>query len=169
MNVNIQGRYVMIPGLNKRTPQYNVNLSEFEVRRLVNFHELRLSDATTGKLITRQNVNDFFIKEEEPAVVETPVKEIVTEEKPVVEPYAEPVIEIVEDTVEAIVEPEEPVVVETTPERMSFTFAMEEEPEEETTETEEEEVVSEKIGNVEDTTEEPKQYTKRNKKKRRNA
>lgn len=141
MKVNILGKGI-IPGIGTLAPKYDVELSENEVKRLLNYSQFRLGDVATGLLITKANVDTFFKpsmvtelpkvkpievpkkvdekkiqktveKKEEPVVVEEPVKEV----------YENPVIEIEEVSPIEITPPE--TVVEVT-------------------------AVSERIGNVED-------------------
>lgn len=59
MKVNISGRGV-IPGIGTIPPIYGRDMSEKEVRRLLNFDSFRLYESNTGLLITRKNVSDIF-------------------------------------------------------------------------------------------------------------
>ena len=59
MRVNISGRGI-IPILGTVAPAYNVELSEFQVKRLLNFPMFRVFVTDTGKLITKGNINEIF-------------------------------------------------------------------------------------------------------------
>lgn len=109
MKVNILGRG-MIPFVGVLAPIRDVELSEKQIRSLMNFKTLRVYDKESGYLISKTTVNDFFNKKAQPVV-----KPIVTkpeppkvEPTPVVEPVKE---EVIEEPKLAIVT-EEPVQVE---------------------------------------------------------
>ena len=59
MRVNISGRGI-IPILGTVAPAYNVELSESQVKRLLNFPMFRVFVTDTGKLITKGNINEIF-------------------------------------------------------------------------------------------------------------
>lgn len=109
MKVNILGRG-MIPFVGVLAPIRDVELSEKQIRSLMNFKTLRVYDKESGYLISKTTVNDFFNKKAQPVV-----KPIVTkpeppkvEPVPVVEPVKE---EVIEEPKLAIVT-EEPVQIE---------------------------------------------------------
>lgn len=59
MKVNITGRGV-IPGLATIPPVYGKDLSEAEITRILNFPNLRVYAASSGAIITKNNVKNFF-------------------------------------------------------------------------------------------------------------
>lgn len=59
MRVNISGRGI-IPILGTVAPAYNVELSESQVKRLLNFPMFRVFVTDTGRLITKGNINEVF-------------------------------------------------------------------------------------------------------------
>ena len=115
MKVNISGRGV-IPGLNSLAPVRGVELSEVEVRRIINYRQFSVYDATTGKFISQDNVGDLFkpvVKTVTPKPVEKKV-EVPKVEEPKVE-YAEPKIEVIETPIEEVTEEKVEEVVEDKP------------------------------------------------------
>ena len=61
MKVHITGRGA-IPGLRAIAPIYNQDLSEKDIRRLLNVPTLRVIDANTNLVINKKNVNNVFQK-----------------------------------------------------------------------------------------------------------
>ena len=55
MKVNITGKGI-IPGINTIPPAYNIELEETQIRRLLNFNNIRVYEATSGCLITKKNI-----------------------------------------------------------------------------------------------------------------
>ena len=55
MKVNITGKGI-IPGVNTIPPAYNIELDETQIRRLLNFNNIRVYEATSGCLITKKNI-----------------------------------------------------------------------------------------------------------------
>lgn len=55
MKVNITGKGI-IPGINTIPPAYNIELEETQIRRLLNFNNIRVYEATSGCLITKKNL-----------------------------------------------------------------------------------------------------------------
>ena len=55
MKVNITGKGI-IPGVNAIPPAYNIELDETQIRRLLNFNNIRVYEATSGCLITKKNI-----------------------------------------------------------------------------------------------------------------
>ena len=55
MKVNITGKGI-IPGINTIPPAYNIDLDETQIRRLLNFNNIRVYEATSGCLITKKNI-----------------------------------------------------------------------------------------------------------------
>ena len=55
MKVNITGKGI-IPGVNTIPPAYNIELEETQIRRLLNFNNIRVYEATSGCLITKKNI-----------------------------------------------------------------------------------------------------------------
>ena len=55
MKVNITGKGI-IPGINTIPPAYNIELDETQIRRLLNFNNIRVYEATSGCLITKKNI-----------------------------------------------------------------------------------------------------------------
>ena len=95
MKVNISGRG-QIPGLGRLAPVRGVELSEMDIRRLINFHQFKVYNASTGKLIMKNNIDEIF----KPTVVAKPSINIA---KPVETPKVE--VTIVEPEIK-----EEPIV-----------------------------------------------------------
>jgi hypothetical protein len=151
MKVNILGKGV-IPGIGTLAPKYDVELSETEIRRLVNLERLRIGDTVTGLLTTKKNVNDFFKKPEEVTRLTTPIEVPKKVEPKKVMKAPEPVIEktVPEVTVETLPDleiktPDVVVEVTSTSEKIGNVVEVEQEPYEtpeitieETTEEEEE-------------------------------
>lgn len=100
MKVNISGRGV-VPGMGVLAPVYGVEMSKDSILRFLNFQNFKLFETSSGALITRSNLEEFFKpkpakpakktttrktvakkKEEPKKVVEEPKQEPV-EEKPV--------------------------------------------------------------------------------------
>jgi len=167
MKVNISGRG-QIPGLGRLAPVRGVELSEMDIRRLINFHQFKVYDASTGKLIMKTNIDEIF----KPAVVAKPSINIA---KPVETPKVE--VTIVEPEIK-----EEPIVevkpsflsvteikTETTPEvenkitEIATESVVEEVVEEEVVDVVEEEVKEEEVKT--DVVEEKPEYPRYNKKK----
>lgn len=73
MKINISGKG-MIPGMGVLPPVYNVEKSETDVRRLINFRNIRVYCSENGLLITKKNVDSFF--EVKPIIKETGNKSI---------------------------------------------------------------------------------------------
>ena len=162
MKVNILGKGV-IPGIGTLAPKYDVELSETEIRRLVNFERLRIGDAVTGLLITKKNVNDFFKKPEEVTKLTTPIEVPKKVEPKKVMKAPEPVIEkaVPEVTVETspdleIETPDVVVEVTSTSEKIGNVIEVEQEPYE-----------TPEITIEETTEEEPQTYYKKKKKRNR--
>ena len=101
MKVNISGRGV-VPGMGVLAPVYGVEMSKDSILRFLNFQNFKLFEASSGALITRSNLEEFFKpksakpvkktttrktvakkKEEPKKVVEEEVKPEPVEEKPV--------------------------------------------------------------------------------------
>ena len=55
MKVNITGKGIM-PGVDTIPPAYNIELDETQIRRLLNFNNIRVYEATSGCLITKKNI-----------------------------------------------------------------------------------------------------------------
>lgn len=179
MKVNVTGRGAL-PGVGI-LPARNIELTENDVRRLLNFKNVRVYDAETGELITPR----YFIGQKPPAKktakpIEVkpepiPVKEEVVEAAPIVETVAEPdpIIEVQakEETVVATEEQETPVIEESIEE---ISEIVEETPIVEDTVDETVEETIEEVAPVEETTaeettgesEEDKPRNTGNKKKR---
>lgn len=66
IKVNITGRW-LIPGVNKYPPVYNYDATEALVRRLIHFENWRLWEAETGRLINKDNVDEFFTTSPSPS------------------------------------------------------------------------------------------------------
>lgn len=164
MKINIAGRGV-IPVVNALAPVRNVECDEKLIKRLLNYHQFRLYQASTGLLILKSNV-DEIIK----ASMQKPVKkvELPKIEEPVVESKIEvPSVEVedvtIEDVqpIESITEPEEVEVVEN---ETTDSTIIEETPVEETVEVVEEPTIEDTTATetvdeavvVEEATEEPK-------------
>ena len=138
MKVNVNGRGV-IPGVGVLAPQRGIDLTQQQVRRILNYRQFTVSVAETGKLITKTNIAtvfdtdpiEKFKKEYEekttkvaPAVkvvVEKPVEE--KKEEVVKEEYVAPVIEIIDDsfTVEKPVEERHAQIIGNNPD-MEFEY-----------------------------------------------
>lgn len=67
MKVNVIGRG-FVPGPNSIAPVYNQEMSENQIRRILNLGNLRVFDATTGGLITKRNINNIFSDKNKTAV-----------------------------------------------------------------------------------------------------
>lgn len=124
MKVNILGKGI-IPGIGTLAPKYDVDLSELEIKRLLNYQQLRLGDVMTGLLITKANVDSFFnppIATELPDVKSKKKEAIKNVEKEVEEPkkavYDDPIIEIKEISPIEITPPETVVEVTAVSERI---------------------------------------------------
>lgn len=83
MKVNITGRGI-IPGLGTIPPIYGKDLSEVEINRILNFPNLRVYAASSGVIITKNNVKNFFhlsvediIKKAEKLGISTQVEETI--------------------------------------------------------------------------------------------
>lgn len=165
MRVNISGKG-LIPILGTVAPAYNVELSESQIKRLLNFQTISVFATDTGRLITKKNINEVFsiqpsetskgynannmkitVPNVETPVIEQPIEEVSTTQE------AETGNEVsIDNEVNDYIIPE---TVETVPEEVSN------------------EVDDEPI--EEDTTDEPVQtseqpsepYNRRNKKKKR--
>ena len=59
MKVNITGKGP-IPGMNSIAPIYNRELDESQIRRLLNFNNIRVFDSSTGSLITKKNISSVM-------------------------------------------------------------------------------------------------------------
>lgn len=62
MIVNIKGKGTSgpIPGVGELAPVYNYDATETLVRRLLNYTQWSVYEASTGRLITKTNVDSFF-------------------------------------------------------------------------------------------------------------
>lgn len=171
MRVNITGKGI-IPGIGTLAPKYDVELSESEIRRLVNFERIRVGDAVTGLLITTRNVDDFFKKPEEVTKLTTPItapkkpskpkKVVETKSEEVVEitPVIEETIDITNEPIPEIPEPDVVVEVTSTSERIGNVVEVEQEPYE-TPEITIEETTTEVME------EQPQTYSKKKKRNKR--
>lgn len=115
MKVNISGKG-LIPGLKRLAPVRGVELSEVQVRRIINYRQFKVYDATTGKFISKDNVGDLFkpvITNVAPKPVEKKVEAPKVEE-PKVE-YTEPKIDVVETPIEEVIEEKIEEIVEDKP------------------------------------------------------
>lgn len=61
MRVNIIGKGTIIPEVNTIPPVYNVELEESQIRRLLNFNDIRVYESRSGCLITKKNVKNMII------------------------------------------------------------------------------------------------------------
>jgi len=125
MKVNVYGRGV-IPGVGL-LPVYNIEMNDQQILRTLNFRDVRVFNAATGIIITRQGLLEKMaepkklvpvvakpVVKETPVVQPEPVKvEPVVVEAPVVEPVVEEV-PVVEETPVVVEEPVETPVVEET-------------------------------------------------------
>ena len=122
MKITVSGRG-FIPGVNALAPVRGVECDEKLVRRLLNYHQFRVYDATTGLLITRSNVDKILegAQPKQKPVEHKPVVEAPKVEIPYVKPmkfekvasdeYPVPVVKtpveeepVVEEVVEEVVE-----------------------------------------------------------------
>lgn len=157
MKVNILGRG-LIPFIGTLAPVYKVDLGRKEITSICNFKHLRVYEVSSGKLITKSNVNRFFDTDTNIHV------------NNVVEKKVEPIVEtptiIEEEVVPQVVETIEPVIEPTDDDVLSNQVIIEEPDVEET--NNEEEVVEEIEETTESNNEENKSNTfKKNKKKNR--
>lgn len=60
MLVNITGVKKVIPGVGKLPPVKNYDATEAEIRRLVNFNDWQVYEASSGRLITKSNVDKIL-------------------------------------------------------------------------------------------------------------
>lgn len=97
MKVNILGRG-MIPFVGVLAPIRDVELSEAQIRSLMNFKTLRVYDKESGYLISKTTVNDFFNKKIKQPVVKPVVN---VEPQKIVTPVVQD--EVVESVNEKIV------------------------------------------------------------------
>lgn len=105
MKVNITGKGI-IPGLGTLAPVYHHEMTEREVLRLLNFHNIYVYKSDTGALITRTNITDVFADEVTKSV------DIVIEPTPVT-------IKDTDDIVAETLIPDESATVETLDESVS--------------------------------------------------
>ena len=85
MKVNITGKGI-IPGINTIPPAYNIELEETQIRRLLNFNNIRVYEATSGRLITKKNIKTVLTASS--SVVDTSLNvnndnDVKVEDKPV--------------------------------------------------------------------------------------
>ena len=85
MKVNITGKGI-IPGVNTIPPAYNIELDETQIRRLLNFNNIRVYEATSGCLITKKNIKTVLTASS--AIVDTSLNvnndnDVKVEDKPV--------------------------------------------------------------------------------------
>ena len=97
MKVNISGRGV-VPGMGVLAPVYGVEMSKDSILRFLNFQNFKLFEASSGALITRSNLEEFFKpKTAKPAKKTTTRKTVAKKKeepkKAVEEPKQEPVEE----------------------------------------------------------------------------
>ena len=97
MKVNISGRGV-VPGMGVLAPVYGVEMSKDSILRFLNFQNFKLFEASSGALITRSNLEEFFKpKPAKPAKKTTTRKTVAKKKeeakKAVEEPKQEPVEE----------------------------------------------------------------------------
>ena len=120
MKVNVIGRGA-VSGVGI-LPVRGIELTEMQIRRILNFKNVRVFNADTGALITVASLN---AKKNQP--VKKPVKPAAPQPKPVPvvkpEPYVEPVVEVVpepvaEPVIEETTAPVEEVVTTETPEEI---------------------------------------------------
>lgn len=103
MKVNITGKGP-IPGMNSIAPIYNRELDESQIRRLLNFNNIRVFDSSTGNLITKKNISSVMNNATSITVENNSAR---IEPNPVVEN----VIEAKEDITENVTTVEEPTEV----------------------------------------------------------
>lgn len=60
MLVNISGVKKVIPGIGKLPPVRNYDATETEIRRLICFKDWKVYEASTGRLITKTNVDNVM-------------------------------------------------------------------------------------------------------------
>lgn len=99
MKINIAGKG-MIPGMGVLPPVYNVEKSESDIRRLLNFRNIRVYNSDNGLLINKKNVDSFF------KVSEDKTETVVTTEENVIVETPEIVTQPIENVIETIEEPE---------------------------------------------------------------
>lgn len=97
MKVNISGRGV-VPGMGVLAPVYGVEMSKDSILRFLNFQNFKLFEASSGALITRSNLEEFFKPKSEKPVKKTTTRKTVAKKKEepkkvVEEPKQEPVEE----------------------------------------------------------------------------
>ena len=84
MKVNITGKGI-IPGVNTIPPAYNIELDETQIRRLLNFNNIRVYEATSGCLITKKNIKTVLTTSA--SMVDVPLNvnndDVKVEDKPV--------------------------------------------------------------------------------------
>lgn len=109
MKVNVYGRGV-IPGVGL-LPVYNIEMNDQQILRTLNFRDVRVFNAATGIIITRQGLLEKMAEPKKPVPV---VAKPVVKETPVVQPEPVKVEPVVVETpvVEPVIE-EAPVVEET--------------------------------------------------------
>ena len=61
MRVNIIGKGTIIPEVNTIPPVYNIELEESQIRRLLNFNDIRVYESRSGCLITKKNIKNMII------------------------------------------------------------------------------------------------------------
>lgn len=135
MKVNVYGRGV-IPGVGL-LPVYNIEMNDQQILRTLNFRDVRVFNAATGIIITRQGLLEKMAEPKkpvpvvakpvmketpvaqpepvkvEPVIVETPVVEPVIEEAPVVEePTVDESTEVLDTAVDELNESTETPAVE---------------------------------------------------------
>lgn len=155
MKVNVTGRG-FVPGPNSIAPVYNQEMSESQIRRILNLGNLRVFDATTGGLITKKNINNILsdknktdAKKEVEVDKTTDVKLVETNTTPEdVVPTSEETVDVPEVSETTLSEITEDVV---TDEQEAVVTEEEtvEEVVEETTETEVDETVTEETAGEE--------------------
>lgn len=99
MKVNIKGKGV-IPGVNCLAPVYNRDLSEPQIRRILNYRQFAVYNANTTELITKTNIARMFdnLRNQNnsafsvPVVAEVATTGTETVEVPKVIPVEEPVV-----------------------------------------------------------------------------
>ena len=167
MKVNISGRG-QIPGLGRLAPVRGVELSEMDIRRLINFHQFKVYDASTGKLIMKNNIDEIF----KPTVVakpsiniakpaETPKVEVTIVEPEIKE---EPTVEVKPSFLSvAEIKPETAPEVENKITEIATESVVEDVVAEEVVDVVEEEVKEEEVKS--DVVEEKHEYPRYNKKK----
>lgn len=95
MKVNISGRGV-VPGMGVLAPVYGVEMSKDSILRFLNFQNFKLFETSSGALITRSNLEEFFKPKSEKPVKKTTARKTVAKKKEepkkvVEEPKQEPV------------------------------------------------------------------------------